>query len=422
VAAATAGAFLALSAGMGTAAAVSVAQLQQEQATLEGQLAAERAQYAQDQAQAAQTLQAIHTLSQQLATAQAAMASTSARLAMVTATLQKTQALLASTQSQYQQTLSRYRVTAQQLVATQRHLAYENQLLSAQLQLMEEHGSIGYLAVVLGAHSFRDFVSRLYLLGQLAAQAAQAVAAVKADEAVLASEKATLAASAQALAARQRDLAMETALVQREQAQVAALKAQQAHQAAVLEAGLAYNRSLESRLAQQERAAEAAMSYLAQEIDRITAQIESLLAQFNGGYLSRRQLYDRLYPLVAPIAARFGLSPALVIAVITEESGGNQAARSVTGAIGLMQLEPGTAAEMGINPYDPYDNVVGGCTYLHQMLGYYHGNLSLALSAYNAGPGAVDSYLAAHPGAQVLPYTAAYVDNILALYHLYLSY
>ncbi|MBX5466120.1 MAG: lytic transglycosylase domain-containing protein [Firmicutes bacterium] len=172
-----------------------------------------------------------------------------------------------------------------------------------------------------------------------------------------------------------------------------------------------------AQLRQQQQALQQQMAALAGEIDRIAAQLDQLLSQYNQGYLSRRALYDAMLPLVEPIAAKFGLPPALVIAVITEESGGNQAARSVTGAIGLMQLEPGTAAELGIDPYNPEQNVLGGCLYLHQMLQLFHGNLSLALSAYNAGPGAVEAN-----GDQVLPYTEAYVANVEALYALYQSY
>jgi len=111
------------------------------------------------------------------------------------------------------------------------------------------------------------------------------------------------------------------------------------------------------------------------------------------------------------------LSPALVIAVITEESGGNQSAVCVTGAIGLMQLEPGTAASLGIDPYNTEQNVLGGCLYLSQMLQLFNGNLSLALAAYNAGPGAVQQN-----GDQVPSYTQGYVSNIEGLYSLYSSY
>lgn len=82
--------------------------------------------------------------------------------------------------------------------------------------------------------------------------------------------------------------------------------------------------------------------------------------------------------------------------------------------MGLMQLMPGTAAAYGVsNPFNPTQNVAGGVAYLHDLLQRYHGNVTLALAAYNAGSGAVSKYGGVPPYAE----TRGYVENVTALYH-----
>ena len=103
--------------------------------------------------------------------------------------------------------------------------------------------------------------------------------------------------------------------------------------------------------------------------------------------------------LITRLAAEQGLRPDLVRAVIQVESGFDAHARSPKGALGLMQLMPATAMELGVtNPFNPVENIRGGTRYLRRMLDRY-GSEELALAAYNAGPGAVDRY-----GRRVPPY------------------
>src|SRR6266568_46288 len=119
--------------------------------------------------------------------------------------------------------------------------------------------------------------------------------------------------------------------------------------------------------------------------------------------------------LVAQTAASFGVDPALALAVASAESGFNQNARSSAGAIGVMQLEPATAAQLGVNPYDLADNIRGGVLYLKQQLSRF-GDPALALAAYNWGPARVASALANY-GSDWLRHapseTRAYVSKIL---------
>ena len=112
-------------------------------------------------------------------------------------------------------------------------------------------------------------------------------------------------------------------------------------------------------------------------------------------------------------SAEHGVSPALVRAVIDQESGGDPSAVSSAGAMGLMQLMPGTAQAYGIaDPFDPEENVAGGTALLADLLRQYHGDVKLALAAYNAGSGAVARYRGIPPYAE----TQAYVRNVTSMY------
>ncbi|MBV9973602.1 MAG: transglycosylase SLT domain-containing protein [Candidatus Eremiobacteraeota bacterium] len=123
-----------------------------------------------------------------------------------------------------------------------------------------------------------------------------------------------------------------------------------------------------------------------------------------------------LQSIVGEAAARNSVPPALANAIVMAESGGNPSAISPSGAQGLMQLMPGTAATYHVfNPFDPRANVDGGTRYLRDLLTRYGNNVTLAVAAYNAGPAAVDSYHGVPPYAE----TRAYVERVLNAYRSY---
>jgi soluble lytic murein transglycosylase-like protein len=114
-----------------------------------------------------------------------------------------------------------------------------------------------------------------------------------------------------------------------------------------------------------------------------------------------------LHSILKTAGHAHNLDAALLASVVKAESGGNARARSRVGAQGLMQLMPGTAANLGVkDSYQPEQNVRGGATYLDALLTRYHDNLPLALAAYNAGPAAVDRYHGIPPYHETQLYVA----------------
>ncbi|TNE35441.1 MAG: lytic transglycosylase domain-containing protein [Alphaproteobacteria bacterium] len=93
---------------------------------------------------------------------------------------------------------------------------------------------------------------------------------------------------------------------------------------------------------------------------------------------------------VAELAVRYDLSPALIEALVWQESRWHHGAVSPKGAQGLAQLMPGTARYLGVDPRDPFANLEGGARYLREQLDRFDGDLEKALAAYNAGPGRVE--------------------------------
>jgi soluble lytic murein transglycosylase-like protein len=117
-------------------------------------------------------------------------------------------------------------------------------------------------------------------------------------------------------------------------------------------------------------------------------------------------------------ASKYGLNPALVKAVVRQESDFDPAAVSEVGACGLMQLMPGTADLMNVkNIFDPQDNIFGGSRYLSQMLEMFGGNVSYALAAFNSGPNNVKK----HKGIPPFEQTQDFVQKVLKYYRQYRS-
>lgn len=136
-------------------------------------------------------------------------------------------------------------------------------------------------------------------------------------------------------------------------------------------------------------------------------------------YKNFQQNRRQLTPLIRQQARQFKVDPALVMAVIHAESAYDRNAISRAGAVGLMQLMPGTAKRFGVSDRNnAAQNIRGGVQYLRYLLEMFKFNIKLTLAAYNAGESAVSKY-----GNKVPPYpeTENYVKKVVAYYQNYLS-
>jgi soluble lytic murein transglycosylase-like protein len=111
-------------------------------------------------------------------------------------------------------------------------------------------------------------------------------------------------------------------------------------------------------------------------------------------------------------ASAYALSPELVEAVAWRESRLRHEAVSGAGAVGVMQLMPGTAAQLGVDQHDLSQNIRGGTAYLQKMVAEFGGDIVLGLAAYNAGPAAVRRYGGVPPYAETQAYVSAILDRL----------
>lgn len=148
-----------------------------------------------------------------------------------------------------------------------------------------------------------------------------------------------------------------------------------------------------------------------------TGSIGGSVRPFNpfgdGASVEPKPTPSQLSPLIQKAATEAGVAPSLLDALVATESAYDPSARSRAGALGLSQLMPGTARELGVeNPFDPAQNLRGGATYLAQMMDRFGGDARLALAAYNAGPGAVEKFGGIPPYRE----TQRYVDRVMSLF------
>ena len=170
----------------------------------------------------------------------------------------------------------------------------------------------------------------------------------------------------------------------------------------------------EEKAAAEERKAlliEAAMSSptIGAPVPAVASAVAAPAVEITAAHL--RHVPATLVGSVLAAAKKYELSPLLIDAVAHQESGYRINAVSRVGAVGIMQLMPGTARMLGVrNPRDPHANIDGGARYLRRLLDRFGGDVSLALAAYNAGPGRVERAR----GIPRIAETQNYVTKILA--------
>ncbi len=132
-------------------------------------------------------------------------------------------------------------------------------------------------------------------------------------------------------------------------------------------------------------------------------------------YLSNKNVKNKeaIKELIMKYSQKYNVNPLLITAMIQQESGFKHNIKSSAGAIGILQLMPFTAKDLGVNPYDLEQNILGGVKYISYLLEQNNRNIPLALASYNAGLGAVQKYNGIPPYAE----TQGYVKNIVLIFN-----